>query len=182
MVTYWRRFSLKCYLEIVPLGTGRKLNVMFVHFTSLAQGSELLPKIQTWYHNGNNCKRYRQELRGHVEALTKRILPSIPQKLHTYFILQNFWEYSIVNESYLNILKTFKKICSRSVKPKTACMVPKAVGQSCSVKKRLFKIPQNSQENTCASCGPEASNFIRKDTLAQVFSCEFCETFNNTFL
>ena len=29
---------------------------------------------------------------------------------------------------------------------------------------------------------PEACNFIKKDTLAQVFSCEFCEIFKNTFL
>ena len=27
----------------------------------------------------------------------------------------------------------------------------------------------------------EACNFIKKDTLAQVFSCEFCEIFKNTF-
>ena len=46
---------------------------------------------------------------------------------------------------------------------------------------------QNSQENTCARVSfsiklqPEASNFIKKDTLAQVFSCEFCETSKNTF-
>ena len=25
-------------------------------------------------------------------------------------------------------------------------------------------------------------NFIKKDTLTQVFSCEFCKTFKNTFL
>ena len=29
---------------------------------------------------------------------------------------------------------------------------------------------------------PEACNFIEKDTLAQVFSCEFYETSKNTFL
>ena len=29
---------------------------------------------------------------------------------------------------------------------------------------------------------PEACNFIKKETLAQVFSCEFCEIFKNTFL
>ena len=28
---------------------------------------------------------------------------------------------------------------------------------------------------------PEACNFIKKESLAQVFSCEFCETFKNTF-
>ena len=27
----------------------------------------------------------------------------------------------------------------------------------------------------------EACNFIKKETLAQVFSCEFCEIYKNTF-
>ena len=27
----------------------------------------------------------------------------------------------------------------------------------------------------------EVCNFIKKETLGQVFSCEFCKTFNNTF-
>ena len=30
-------------------------------------------------------------------------------------------------------------------------------------------------------CGPEPCNFIKKETLAQVFSCEFCEISKNTF-
>ena len=46
---------------------------------------------------------------------------------------------------------------------------------------------QNSQENTCLLPEPHlvssrASNFIEKETLAQVFSCEFCEIFKNTFV
>ena len=28
---------------------------------------------------------------------------------------------------------------------------------------------------------PQACNFIKKETVAQVFSCEFCEIFKNTF-
>ena len=48
---------------------------------------------------------------------------------------------------------------------------------------------QNSQENTCVrvSCfnkvalQAEAYNFIKKEVLAQVFSCEFYETSKNTF-
>ena len=46
----------------------------------------------------------------------------------------------------------------------------------CSVKKIFLKILQNSQENTCGRV-----NFIKKETLAQVFSCEFCKIFKNTF-
>ena len=42
-------------------------------------------------------------------------------------------------------------------------------------KKVFFEISQNSQENTCAC------NFIKKETLAQVFSREFCEISKNTF-
>ena len=30
-------------------------------------------------------------------------------------------------------------------------------------------------------CVPQACNFIKKETLTQVFSCEFCEISNNTF-
>ena len=45
---------------------------------------------------------------------------------------------------------------------------------------------QNSQENTCVTVffntvAGGACNFIKKETLAQVFLCEFCEIFKNTF-
>ena len=42
----------------------------------------------------------------------------------------------------------------------------------------VLKISQNSQENTCVRA---LSNFIEKETLPQVFSCEFCEIFENTY-
>ena len=51
----------------------------------------------------------------------------------------------------------------------------------------LLEILQNSQENTCAKFSfliklqAETCNFIKKETLAQVFSCEFCEISKNTF-
>ena len=64
------------------------------------------------------------------------------------------------------------------------------------MKKVFLEIAQNSQENTCASlhfsiklpaCG--AFSFIKiealahkKETLSQVFSCEFREISKNTFL
>ena len=49
----------------------------------------------------------------------------------------------------------------------------------CSVKKVFLKTSPNSQENTCAM--PEACNFIKTESLAQMFSCEFCEICKNTF-
>ena len=36
----------------------------------------------------------------------------------------------------------------------------------------------NEPSNNCDTC---ASNFIKKETLAQVFSCEFCEISKSTF-
>ena len=47
-----------------------------------------------------------------------------------------------------------------------------AVVQRCSVKNIFLEICQNSQGNTCAS---------KKETLAQVFSCQFCAISKNTF-
>ena len=58
--------------------------------------------------------------------------------------------------------------------------------QRFSVKKVFLEILQNSQENTCARVAfliklQQACNFIKKETSAQVFSCEFCEISKNTF-
>ena len=49
--------------------------------------------------------------------------------------------------------------------------------QRCSVKKLFLEISQNSQGNTCA----RVSFLIKLQTLAYVFSCEFCEISKNTF-
>ena len=52
----------------------------------------------------------------------------------------------------------------------------------CSIKKVFSKISQNLRENTCARFFfVEASNFTKKETLAQALSCEFCKIFKNTF-
>ena len=62
-----------------------------------------------------------------------------------------------------------------------------AVTWRCSVENVSLKILQNSQETTCArisfliSWWPEAGSFIKKESLAQVFSYEFCEMFKKTF-
>ena len=54
-------------------------------------------------------------------------------------------------------------------------------------KKVFFKISQYSQENTYArvyflvKLQVDVCNLIKKETLAQVFSCEFCEIFKNTY-
>ena len=54
-------------------------------------------------------------------------------------------------------------------------------------KKVFLKISQNSQENASARVSlliklqASVCNFIKKETLVQVFSCEFCEISENTF-
>ena len=51
----------------------------------------------------------------------------------------------------------------------------------------FLEISQYSRENTCARLSSliklqsSASKFIKKETLAQVFSCEFCEISKNIF-
>ena len=62
------------------------------------------------------------------------------------------------------------------------------VKQKQSLKKVLLQILQNLQENTCAIVSflwklqAGTYNFIKKETLAQVFSCEFYKiSKNNSF-
>ena len=67
-------------------------------------------------------------------------------------------------------------------------VVAEAVSQRYSVKKVFLKISRNSLKNTSARVSfliklqGSACNVIKKETLAQVFSCEFCEIFKITFL
>ena len=62
-----------------------------------------------------------------------------------------------------------------------------AVTRRYSLKKTFLEISQNSLGNTCARVSflikllASACNFIKKETLAQAFSCEFCESSKNTF-
>ena len=44
----------------------------------------------------------------------------------------------------------------------------------------LLNISQISQENTCVTVS-FLIKLIKKETLAQLFSCEICEIFKNTF-
>ena len=51
----------------------------------------------------------------------------------------------------------------------------------------VLEISQNSEEHTCARVSfliklqASTCSIIKKETTAQVFSCEFCEIFNNSF-
>ena len=79
----------------------------------------------------------------------------------------------------LLISPTLQDVYSEKI---AGCLFREAVSQRCSVKKVLLEISQNLQENTCARVSEaEACNFSKKETLAQVFSCEFCEISKNTF-
>ena len=66
-------------------------------------------------------------------------------------------------------------------------MFLEAVARRCSVKKVFLKILQHLRENTSARVSfliklqAEVCNFIKNETLAQVFSCECCEIFEGTF-
>ena len=61
-----------------------------------------------------------------------------------------------------------------------------AVVRRCSIKKVFLEISQNSQENICVRESLNKVSHLRpatlfKKTLAQVFSCEFCEIYKSTF-
>ena len=59
-----------------------------------------------------------------------------------------------------------------------------AVIRRCFVKRTFLKISQNLQEKTYTGAwfyGLQTSNFIKKESSIQVFSCEFWEIFKNNY-
>ena len=66
----------------------------------------------------------------------------------------------------LKVLKVLKSVNPYASKVTTGGVL---------LKKVFLEISQNLHENTCLFC-----NFIKKETLAQAFSCEFCEISKNT--
>ena len=64
----------------------------------------------------------------------------------------------------------------------------KSFHQRCSTKKEFLKFSPNSQGNTCARVsfsnkvpGLRGATLLKKETLRQEFSCEFCEISKSTF-
>ena len=68
----------------------------------------------------------------------------------------------------------------------TLTLTVEATMRRCSTKWVSLEISQNSQENSCTGVSSlikqqtTACNFIKKETLALLFSCEICEIFQNT--
>ena len=46
----------------------------------------------------------------------------------------------------------------------------------------IISLFQSDKTTEAVAQRPEACNFIKKETLAQAFTCKFFETFKNTFL
>ena len=98
-----------------------------------------------------------------------------------YNIADNFWK------SGCCILLTIDYYQCIAVGPFASCSkASEAVVQRSSAKNVFLGISQNSQENTCTRVSflikLQACNFIKKETLMQVFSCEFWKISQNTFL
>ena len=101
-----------------------------------------------------------------LQYVNKFIAVSI--KIFLFIILASTWrQYSSTNFIITCILSK----------------TPEAVARRCSVKKVFLEISQKSQKNTCArdSFLIKACNFIKKESLAQAFSCEFYEISKNTY-
>ena len=107
---------------------------------------------------------FSKSLQGNKSAIITHPV-SIESTLLLFLFIQSFLALNFI--MYILIILT----CSESV------------GQRCSVKNVFLKISQNSQENTCDRVSlllklqSSACNFIKKETLAQVFSCQFSEIF-----
>ena len=94
----------------------------------------------------------------------------------------------MINVPILYLLKTPEKFCFSAVFRKYKMGALTGVGVNRSSRPEVsLEISQNSQENICARLSfliklqVSAFNFIRKETLAQVFFSEFCNISKNPF-
>ena len=77
--------------------------------------------------------------------------------------------------------------CRKRILISLKLVTAEAVARRCSVKKVFLQISQNLQENTFARVSfliklqTSACNFIKKETLVQVFYCEFYKISQNNF-
>ena len=103
-----------------------------------------------------------------------------------------FWTIQLMLRRWnRNAFKSMSNVYNIAFFPKISFFTKKlyytgAVARSCSVKKVFLEISKNSQGNTCARVSfliklPETCNLIKKEALAQVFSCKFCKISKNIF-
>ena len=84
-------------------------------------------------------------------------------------------------------LSNFRKILHAEVSLKRVCVQNRSCDRSCSMKKSVLRnFAEFTRKHLCHSLflnkvAGLACNFIKKETLAQVFSCEFCGISKNTF-
>ena len=95
-------------------------------------------------------------------------------------------DYGFVNFLYNSFMSSSK--VSRVLNAISRCflymachikVLPEAATGAVLLEKVFLEISQNSQENTCARVS--GLQLIKKETLARVFSSEFCEISKNTF-
>ena len=76
----------------------------------------------------------------------------------------------------------------KALQERLNALISEAVAQRSCVKTVLLQILQNSQENTSTKglffnkVTGLGCNFVKKETLAQMFPCEFCKICKYTFL
>ena len=96
---------------------------------------------------------------------------------------------AINNKKKLKIIGRKLLVYHLAVKFECWCKYYKYLCWKCrsSCSEVFLKISLDSQENTCARISfliklqVRACNFIKRETLVQVFSCAFCEISNNNF-
>ena len=84
----------------------------------------------------------------------------------------------VVAETLHNFLTVNR--CFAKYKASNCCKI-EVVIQRISVKKVFLNIFQNLKENPCPRVSFLIKLQLKKETLTQLFSCEFCNIFKNTF-
>ena len=101
------------------------------------------------------------------------------------YTIVTYWSFDS-SKSWMNVVNnvitnhveyTILAVLQRQLCP-VAIAMPSSSHRRCFIEKGVLK---NVAKFTGKQLWPEACNFMKKETLARVFSCEFCEFFKNNY-
>ena len=107
------------------------------------------------------------------------------KNVHIFFLRQHLCISCLLQLYRIAVQKNLKIFSGKHLQQSSFFLSPpsfRSSHQSCSIKKGVLRnLTTFTGKHLCQSCRSEACSFIKKETLAQVFSCEFCEMSKSTF-
>ena len=159
---------------MIPVDTRRHFNV---YKTSIRRRRRRIDVLQTLKRPHVSTGKSRTKSTNYPKLATL-------QKFRFAKDIQNFSGELRLKNLHNSLANSYRKIFVINVEPKCRKKGPTrevTMQVKADILQKLVKLMPKNWRMFWESYCPQASNVIKKETLAQVFSCEFCGIFKNIF-